>query len=50
MVKFCRVQLSYSPLNGAKKRVGKHSADGNTWNIGYRTWRIFFRADEAAVQ
>lgn len=48
MVNFCRIQLAYSPLNGAKKRVGRHSADGNMWNIGYRTWKIFFRADEAA--
>ena len=46
LANFCAVQLKYEPFNPARKRID-HLPDGS-WCIHCRTWRIVYRADEAA--
>lgn len=44
--RFCRVQLVHAPLNRERKRL--YACEDGSWEIGFRTWRIRFSADEAA--
>ena len=44
--RFCLVQLVHAPLDRDRKRL--YPAGEGVWEIGFRTWRIAFRADAAA--
>ena len=46
LARFCRVQLVHAPLDRDRKRL--YPAGEGVWEIGFRTWRIAFRADVAA--
>ena len=46
LARFCRVQLGQAPLDRERKRL--YPAGEGVWEIGFRTWRIAFRADETA--
>jgi hypothetical protein len=43
---FVSQQLSENPTDGGRKRV--KACANHHWEIAYRTWRVRFRADEAA--
>lgn len=46
---FCKIQLSYRPVDSNRKRVETLDEE-NHFLIRYRTWKIYFELDEEAKQ